>query len=53
MRRTQETARYIEEAFGMEAIPDDRIREIGNSAVDGSALPEIGLPRVIQSTQTR
>jgi len=46
MLRTQETARYVEEAFDMESIPDDRIREIGNSAVDGSALPETGLPRV-------
>lgn len=45
MRRTQETARYIEEALGLEAIPDDRIREIGNSALDGTALPETGLPR--------
>ena len=45
MRRTQETVRYVEEAFGMSATSDDRIREIGNSALDGSALPENGLPR--------
>lgn len=45
MRRTQETARYVEEALGLEAISDDRIREIGNSALDGTALPEVGLPR--------
>ena len=45
MRRTQETASYVEEALGMSAISDDRIREIGNSALDGSALPESGLPR--------
>lgn len=45
MRRTQETARYVEKAFKMDAIPDNRIREIGNSALDGSALPEDALPR--------
>lgn len=45
MLRTQETARYVEEALGMDAIPDDRIREIGNSALDGTALPESQLPR--------
>lgn len=45
MRRTQETARYLEEAFEMRAITDDRIRELGNSALDGTALPEATLPR--------
>lgn len=47
MLRTQETARYVEEALGMDAIPDDRIREIGNSALDGTALSESQLPRKI------
>ncbi|MEM9953308.1 MAG: histidine phosphatase family protein [Chloroflexota bacterium] len=46
MRRTRETASYIETAFNMNAITDDRIREIGNSALDGTALPENQLPRV-------
>ncbi|MGB7338884.1 MAG: histidine phosphatase family protein [Phototrophicaceae bacterium] len=45
MRRTQETARYIEKAFQMDAIPDDRIREIGNSDLDGRALSENDLPQ--------
>lgn len=45
MLRTQETARYVEDALGLEAIPDDRIREIGNSALDGTALAENVLPR--------
>lgn len=45
MRRTQETARYVQDALGLEAILDDRIREIGNSALDGTALAEKDLPR--------
>jgi len=46
MRRAHETAHYIHEALGLDIQVDDRIREIGNSALDGRALPETDLPRV-------
>jgi probable phosphoglycerate mutase len=45
MRRAQETASYLEDAFGMKAIADDRLREIGNNHNNGQAVREVDLPR--------
>jgi probable phosphoglycerate mutase len=51
MRRTLETAAYLEEAFGIKAIPDDRLREIGNNHNNGQAVREANLPRTF-ATET-
>lgn len=45
MRRTLETAKYVSEAFNIPAVPDDRLREIGNSYKSGKAIEETKLPR--------
>jgi 2,3-bisphosphoglycerate-dependent phosphoglycerate mutase len=45
MFRAQETAYYLEEALGLEAVADDRLREIGNNHNDGQAVREADLPR--------
>lgn len=46
MQRTQQTVGYVEEAFGMKAIPDHRIREIGSAYASGDPIPDDQLPRV-------
>jgi probable phosphoglycerate mutase len=44
MKRALETAAYLEKAYGISAINDDRLREIGNNLLDTSALPSTELP---------
>lgn len=44
MRRAQETAAYVAEAYNMTIIPDDRIREIGNNRLDHLPWPSEDLP---------
>lgn len=51
MRRARETASYLEKAFGLEAIADDRLREIGNNHNNGQAVREADLPRAF-ATET-
>ena len=46
MRRTRETADIIAPAIGLDPILDDRIREVGNSHMDGTPIEESALPRV-------
>ena len=43
--RTIETASYVEEALGLTAIHDERIREVGHSFVDGSPMRSEELPK--------
>jgi len=45
MRRTQETADYVSEALGLDAVIDHRLREVGNSHLDGEPVDEPALPR--------
>jgi len=51
MRRTQETARYVEEALGLSAVWDDRIREIGNVYASGHPIEESFLPRIFSDSK--
>jgi len=45
MKRTRETANYVAEALNLTPIFDDRIREVGNSYLDGKPIDEAALPR--------
>ena len=45
MRRTLETAAPLSEAYGLEIITDDRLREIGNNRNDGTPWPNDDLPK--------
>ena len=40
MKRALETAAHLESVYGLAAIPDHRIREIGNNRIDHSPWPE-------------
>ncbi len=44
MARTLETASYLEEATGLKAVPDHRLREFGNCYADGSPVPPDKMP---------
>ncbi|MEZ4517988.1 MAG: histidine phosphatase family protein [Chloroflexota bacterium] len=44
MARATETAGYLAEAYGMDLIPDERIREIGNNRADHVPWPSDDLP---------
>ena len=44
MKRARETTGYFEKAYGLPAVYDDRLREIGNNRLDASALPPDSLP---------
>jgi len=43
MRRTLQTADYVAEALGLEAIRDDRIREVGSNYTNGDPVQFDGL----------
>ena len=45
MKRTRETGDYVAEALKLKPIYDDRIREVGNSYLDGQPIDEADLPR--------
>ena len=47
MLRTRQTAAYLEDAMSIEAVVDDRLREVGNAYPDGKAFPNDALPRYI------
>ncbi len=44
MNRAQQTAGYVARAYGIDIIPDVRIREIGNNRADHTAWPTDDLP---------
>lgn len=44
MLRAIETASYLEDAYAMDAIHDERLREIGNNRADHAAWPSDNLP---------
>lgn len=44
MARTIETVQYIEQATGLQAKPDDRLREFGNCYRDGMAIAPEDMP---------
>ena len=44
MRRAQETAAYVAQAFNVNVIADDRLREIGNNRADHLPWPSDDLP---------
>ncbi|MEL6406059.1 MAG: histidine phosphatase family protein [Chloroflexota bacterium] len=43
--RTQQTARYLEDALSLKAIDDHRIREISSNDASGAPLPDKYMPR--------
>lgn len=45
MKRAQETAQFLAEAYGCQVMSDDRLREIGNNRLDHSPLANHELPR--------
>jgi probable phosphoglycerate mutase len=44
MARAAETAAFLAEALGLEARPDDRLREFGNCYADGTPVPPDAMP---------
>ena len=46
MLRTQETAEYVSAALKIDAVSDDRIREIGMCYADGRPIADADLPKV-------
>ena len=46
MQRARQTSAYVAEAYGVEVILDDRLREIGNNRTDHSPWPADTLPSV-------
>ena len=44
MQRARQTSAYVAEAYGVDVILDDRLREIGNNRADHSAWPSDDLP---------
>lgn len=49
MKRAQETARFLADAYQCDLIFDDRLREIGNNRLDHSPLPNQELPNEYSS----
>jgi broad specificity phosphatase PhoE len=45
LARNLETSAYIEDALGIEAISDDRIREVGHNFADGRPMAPAELPK--------
>jgi probable phosphoglycerate mutase len=44
MKRAQETAAYVAQAYALSAQPEDRLREIGNNRFDHTPWPSNDLP---------
>ena len=49
MKRAQETARFLVDAYQCHLVFDDRLREIGNNRLDHSPLPDHELPNEYSS----
>ena len=49
MKRAQETAQFLADAYQCQIDFDDRLREIGNNRIDHSPLPNHELPREYSS----
>jgi probable phosphoglycerate mutase len=49
MKRAQETAQFLADAYQYQVVFDDRLREIGNNRIDHSPLPDHELPREYSS----
>jgi probable phosphoglycerate mutase len=49
MKRAQETAQFLADAYQCQLVFDDRLREIGNNRIDHSPLPNHELPNEYSS----